>query len=334
MLSVYRRFIQEIDCSPSRGIFMPLPTFIIGGVRRGGTTSLYHAIRQHPEIHLYPHSELNYFVEEEVNGREWHDGHVDPDRWEATHSIEDYGELFANGKRARAIGHKGADLLFWQPAHARIARFVPYARFIFTLRHPVSRAWSHYWVERAKGREILSFDEALAVEDERARKSDWARFHLSYRERGFYDRSLRRFLETFPRERVFVITLEETIARPSETLQRVYRFLGVDPELGLDMAGTHQKQNWATIPRPWVYRTGIRQLVTGYEAATNALARLLTRSKESRRLMRNVLQRPVRKSARQVTMSQEHRAELNALYAAHITALEELLDRSFEEWRR
>ena len=48
---------------------MPLPTFIIGGVRRGGTTSLYYAIRQHPEIYLYAHSELNYFVEDELRGR-------------------------------------------------------------------------------------------------------------------------------------------------------------------------------------------------------------------------------------------------------------------------
>jgi hypothetical protein len=326
---------QKIAHGPNKGIFMPLPpTFIIGGVRRGGSTSLYHAIRQHPDIFLYPHSELNYFVEEEVNGREWHDRHVDPDRWEATHSTEDYAALFVNGSRASAIGHKGADLLFWQPAHARIARFIPNARFIFTLRHPVNRAWSHYWAERAKGRETLSFEEALTAEDERARKSDWARFHLSYRTRGFYDVSLKRFFEIFPRERVLVITLEETIARPSETLQRVYRFLGVDPELGLDLAGTHKKQNWATVRRPWTLHAGIRQLVAGYEFASDKLARFFTRSKESRRLMRNVLQRPFRKSIRQIAMSQEHRAELNALYAAHIAALEDLVDQSFGEWRR
>ena len=311
---------------------MPLPTFIIGGVRRGGSSSLYHAIRQHPDIFLYPHSELNYFVEEEVNGRRWREGPVDPGQWEATHSIDDYAALFANGSRVSTIGHKGADLLYWLPAHARIARFVPQARFIFTLRHPARRAWSHYWIERAKGRETLSFENALAAENERAEKSDWARFHLSYRTRGFYDDQLKRFFDVFSRDHVLVITLEQTIARPRDTLQQVYRFLDVNPELGLDSAGTRKKQNWATLRRPWTLHSGIRPVIDGYERTTNVLTKLLMRSKESRRLMRNNLQRPFRQPMRKITMPDECRAELDTVYAPHIAALENLLNRSFEEW--
>jgi hypothetical protein len=312
---------------------MPLPTFIIGGVRRGGTTSLYYAMQQHPDIYLYPHSELNYFVEEEVNGREWHSEPVDSKRWEDTHSIEDYADLFTKGTGAHAIGHKGADLLFWHQAHSRIARYVPQARFIFTLRHPVNRAWSHYWAEVAKGRENLSFEEALAAEDERADQSDWARYHLSYRTRGYYDRDLKRFFELFPRENVFVITLEETIAHPRETLRQVYRFLMVNPEVGLDLAGTKRQQSWATLPRPWTRAVGIRQFVSGYERATEALARKLSRSKDSRRVMINFLQRPFRRPVQKDVMPAKLRSELNALYAPHIATLEELLERSFEGWR-
>jgi hypothetical protein len=312
---------------------MPLPNFIIGGVRRGGTTSLYYAIRQHPEIYLYPHSELNYFVEEEIRGREWRDEPVDSGRWERTHRVEDYAALFANGTQARAVGHKGADLLFWHPAHGRIARFVPDVRFIFTLRHPVNRAWSHYWAERAKGREILSFEEALAAEQERSAKSDWARYHLSYKARGYYDKNFKQFLETFALERTLVITLEEKIARPRETLQKIYRFLDIDPGLGLDMAGTSRQQGWATLSRPWTRKAGVRRLVAGYEKVTEALARKIAGSKDSRRLMRNFLQRPFRESVRTVCMSEAIRDELNALYAPHIVALENLLDRPFDEWR-
>ena len=311
---------------------MPLPTFIIGGVRRGGSTSLYHTIRQHPDLYVYPHSELNYFVEEEVNGRKWRDGRVDPHQWEATHTLDGYAALFANGSRASAIGHKGADLLFWLPAHARIARYVPNARFIFTLRQPTRRAWSHYWIECAKGRETLGFEKALAAEDERAEKSDWAWFHLSYRARGFYDVQLKRFFEVFSRERVLVITLEQTITQPRETLQQVYRFLGVNPELGLDSAGTHKKQNWATLRRSWTLHSGIRQIIDGYEQSTNALTKLFMRSKTSRRLIRNHLQSPFRKAMRKIAMPDKCRSELDTIYAPHIAALENLLQRSFEEW--
>ena len=312
---------------------MSLPHFIIGGVRRGGTTSLYYAIREHPQIYLYPHSELNYFVEEEVKGRTWREDPVDPDRWEASHSVADYATHFPNKTHARAIGHKGADLLFWHTAHDRIARFVPDVRFIFTLRNPVNRAWSHYWFERAKGRETLSFEQALAAEQERAGRSDWARYHLSYQARGYYDRNLERFFKIFPRERVLVITLEEKIARPRETLQKIYRFLDVDPDLGHTLAQTRRNPGWATLPRPWTRRSGIRQFVGGYETLTDALTSMFASYRDSRRRVRNFLQRPFRESVRQTPMSEELRAELNTLYAPHITALENLLDRSFEEWR-
>ena len=313
---------------------MPLPTFIIGGVRRGGTTSLYYAIREHPQIYLYPHSELNYFVEEDVKGRKWRHDFAAPDHWESSHTVEDYAAFFTNATRARAIGHKGADLLFWQPAHGRIARFVPNARFIFSLRNPVNRAWSHYWFERAKGRETLDFEAALAAEEERAKKNKWAGYHLSYQKRGFYDQNLRRFFKVIPPEQVLIITLEEKIAKPRETLEKIYRFLGVDPELGHTQSTSRRNKGWATIPRPWTRRSGISRLVTGYETVTNAIARALTRSRDSRRLVRNLLQKPFRESMRRVPMPETLYQKLTRLYAPHISALENLLDRSFDEWRR
>ena len=312
---------------------MPLPTFIIGGARRGGSTSLYFTIRQHPQVYLYPHSELNYFTEDELNGRKWHSKPANSDRWDKDHSTEHYAGLFSDAAEATAIGHKGADLLFWQPAHERMARYVPDARFIFTLRDPVKRAWSHYWVERAKGRETLSFEEAIQKEDGRARESDWARFHLAYRLRGCYQLSLQHFFSLFPKENACIVTLEETIADPAATLQKIYRFIDVDPELGLDNLGTRRKQNWAMELRPWAQHGGVRQFVSGYDAAAGALAKIVTRSKSSRRSVRNFLQRPFRVPVQRVEMPAGCLEELNRFYAPHTRALEELLGRPFPEWQ-
>jgi hypothetical protein len=211
---------------------------------------------------------------------------------------------------------------------------VPNAKFNFSLRHPANRAWSHYWIERAKGRETLSFEEALEKEEKRIRQNDWQHFHLSYRTRGFYDLSLEHFLKIFPRENVLIITLEETIAQPRQVLQRVYSFLGVDPELGLESAGGRKKQNWATVPRQWTQRAGLRRLVTGFEFASDQAAKFFTKSKASRRRLRNIFQKPVRKSIQQVSKPTKLFSDLNALYAPHIRRLEDLAERSFKEWRR
>lgn len=38
-----------------------LPNFIVVGANKGGTTSLYHYLKQHPEVYLSPIKEPHYF---------------------------------------------------------------------------------------------------------------------------------------------------------------------------------------------------------------------------------------------------------------------------------
>ncbi|MCP3869651.1 MAG: sulfotransferase [Gammaproteobacteria bacterium] len=310
-----------------------LPTFIIAGERRSGTTSLYSALQVHPEINLYPKSELNYFVEQELSGRQWIDGEPDSARWEETHSIEEYSTLFSDGGAGTAVGHKGADLLFWKPAQTRMMRYAPNARILITLRNPVNRAWSHYWNEVGKGRETLEFDNALQQEQQRSARSAFARFHLSYRARGFYADSLRSFFKVVPREQVLVVTLEESRIHRRDTLGRIYTHLGVNPELGLEGGEQRRNVNWTTVPRPWTRNPLVRPLASAYTALVHAIATPLTRTKEQRHNLRRLLKTPVRHPASGILMPEETRIRLTELYAPGIEALEELLGRSLKEWK-
>jgi len=310
-----------------------LPTFIIAGERRSGTTSLYSALSVHPEIHFYPKSELNYFVEQELNGRQSFDGEPDAARWEETHSIKEYSGLFGDGGGRSAVGHKGADLLFWKPAHRRMMRYAPDARILITLRNPVSRAWSHYWNEVGKGRETLEFDDALKQEQQRSAQSAFARFHLSYGARGFYADSLHSFFEIVPKEQVLVVTLEESRGHRRDTLDRIYSFLGVNPELGLEGGEQRRNANWTTVPRPWTRNPLVRPLAAAYTGLVHAIATPLTRTKEQRHNLRRLLKTPVRRPASGILMPEETQIRLTELYAPATEALEELLGRSFNEWR-
>ena len=145
---------------------------------------------------------------------------------------------------------------------------------------------------------------------------------------------MKHFLKFFPRDNVLIITLEETIANPRQVLHRVYRFLDVNPELGLESAGARKKQTWATVPRQWTQLAGLQHVVTGFEFATDRAAKFCTKSKESRRRLRNIFQKPIRKSFQQVSKPIELFDQLNSLYAPHISRLEDIAKRSFEEWRR
>jgi len=291
-------------------------------------------MKAHPKIYLYPRPDLNYFVEDELNTRKWFSGEVSAEAWDRRHNIQEYAKLFEEGQGYQAVGHKGADLLFWRPAHARMARFLPHdTKFIVILRNPVKRAWSHYWNEVGKGRETLSFEEALAAEEERMKRSAYSRFHLSYMTRGFYERSLESFFETFPPSRVLIITLEECQAHPKETLQKIYSFLGLNPHIGLELAGKRFNENWTTIPRKWAQSSLVSSIAQVYTRLVEAVVVRLFKGSEGRRKARRYLQFPFRKSASGIPMPKELYVRLSEAYAPHIEALEKLLNTEFPQWR-
>jgi hypothetical protein len=312
---------------------MRLPNFIIGGGRRCGTTSLYYWIKKHPEIYFYPQIDSDYFIEQEIIGTyEWQEGEVDAENWEKTHNLENYKKLFGEGKNFSIIGQKDANYLFWKPSHERLAKYLPNAHFIFTLRNPIDRAWSHYWHEVGKGRENLSFEEAIQLEEERARKSAYARLHLSYISRGFYDESLESFFRYIPKEQVLIVTLEETKLHPIETLKEIYKFIGVTPDLGLELAGERYNKNITMLKRSWAKLPMVSFLDDIYTKGVKIFSNLLMKDVEKKRRIRAKALRIFRRSAIREKMKRETRDKLIKIYTPHIKKLEKLLQREFSEW--
>jgi hypothetical protein len=114
---------------------------------------------------------------------------------------------------------------------------VPEAKLIALVRNPVDRAFSHYQHEVALGRELLSFEDALAAEDDRLRGEEermladpayfsHAWWNYTYRARGRYAAQLERWLELFPREQLLVVPSEDLLGEPEKTHALVLEFLG------------------------------------------------------------------------------------------------------------
>lgn len=314
---------------------MPLPTFVIAGERKSGTTALCHWMK-HPDVYMLPREDLNYFIEDEILGTTtWRDGDVSPEQWDRTHSPAQYASLFDAGKHCAAIGEKSADIFYWPNAHERMARFLPDTRFIVLLRHPVKRAWSHYLDEMGKGegRERLEFRDALAAEDERSERSAYARLHLSYRTRGFYGNSARAFLSHVPAQRVLFLTLEEMSRAPRETLRTVYRFIGVDPDIGLELAGTrHNEAGDSDIPRAWTRTAAGRPIARAYHRAAASVAERVVADPAQLRRVKNAAYLPVYQSGRSLTMPDDVRADLTREYARHLSELSDVTSRRYDEW--
>jgi hypothetical protein len=189
----------------------PLPDFVILGAQRAGTTTLYAALAEHPQVRPALVKEIHFFDRNYARGLPWYRAH------------------FSRGAPGTIAGEATPYYLFHPDVPERVAGALPAARFVVLLRDPVARAWSHYHHERSRGREPLTFQEAVDTEEERLGRDAVSHQRFSYLARGRYAEQLERWFAAVPRERFLVIASETLFGSPDETYAKVVSFLGLPP---------------------------------------------------------------------------------------------------------
>jgi hypothetical protein len=216
-----------------------LPTFLVIGTQRAGTTALAYYLRRHPDI-SGPQSvdrtvawgkELHFFDEKFANGPDW---------YRSFFPLEAYRAVLRRFGR-EIVACEGTPYYLFHPAvPERVAATLPRSRLLVLLRDPVDRAYSHYQLMRRMGREQLPFADAIAAEEERLAGERErlltdpgfrARHHRdhSYVARGLYAEQLERWFDHFPREQLLVLRAEDFRARPADVYTQVLEFVGVRP---------------------------------------------------------------------------------------------------------
>lgn len=208
------------------GLFGTLPDYVIIGVQKGGTGSLYNLLVQHPQIAEAATKEVTFFDRHYHKGALWYKAHF-PTRSEKKES----GQI---------AGEASPDYLYLEHAPIQAAKFIPQeTKLIAVLRNPIDRAFSHYQHECRKGCEKLSFEDALENEEQRLLegrdeylnnnlKSFNVR-HFSYKLRGIYVDQIKRWHEHFPKENLLIIKSEEFQKETGRILTQVHEFIGVKP---------------------------------------------------------------------------------------------------------
>jgi Sulfotransferase domain len=223
-----------------------LPSFLVIGAQRAGTTTLFANACGHPDVEppraegpsVYWPKELHFFDENYWRGTSWY-------RAFFPYAASSLGPRL-HGRR-RACGEATPYYLFHPAVPDRVAETLPDIHLIALLRNPVERTYSHYQHMCKLGMETLGFEEALEAEDERlagleealarakpVRREDGRRvhhhhFHRAYVSRSLYADQLERWLAVFPREQLLVLRSEDFLARPEEVFAQVFGFIGVRP---------------------------------------------------------------------------------------------------------
>jgi hypothetical protein len=262
---VVRRLVRAW-CMATAPLRRP-PDILVLGTKRGGSTSLAAYLYAHPQVlppvpaRLAPKG-VRAFDEHPERGRWWYRSH--------------FATVFVRGtarRRRRFAAESTANYLFHEEQATRAATLAPDARAVVLLRDPVERAWSHWRERTRRGLETLSFEDALAVEDERLRTlPSNERANVAYRGQGRYADLLPAWQEAFG-DRLLVVFAEELFADPVATYARVLAFLGLEP---FDLASY---EAWNRHPSPDRVDPATRASLAAFYAPFDArLADLLGRA--------------------------------------------------------
>lgn len=203
-----------------------LPTFIIVGAGKSGTTSLYYYLGQHPEVFLSKVKEPRFFCVCSEEGNAIDTSAFARGEFSVTTSWDSYLSLFAGAEGHRAIGEASIQYMETPGAAQRILAAIPDVSFVALLRDPVDRMHSMYRQRRRDGLERRGFEELL---------DDGEDLDL-YLRGGRYGSNLEPFVRRVGHDRVLALDYDAFGARPRETLRRVFGFLGVDPECPVDVS--------------------------------------------------------------------------------------------------
>jgi hypothetical protein len=203
-----------------------LPNFLVIGTMKGGTTSLYRYLTDHPQIFMSRDKELRFFSRNWTQGLEW------------------YERFFVKAGQAVAIGEASPEYTAYPQFSGvpnRIAKILPEVRLVYLVRHPIERMLSEYHYHMVGGkRGYYSASRPRPSAVDRTLLEDSSYFNISC-----YAMQIEQYLEYFSRDQLLIVKSEDLQSERTKTLRRVYEFLEVDSSwqpahLGKDFQATSE----------------------------------------------------------------------------------------------
>ncbi len=208
-----------------------LPNFLIIGVPKAGTTSLYYWLKQHPEVYMSPIKEPHYFSQ--IGNKD----HITD--W------DDYLRLFEGVKDEKIIGEASTSYFhFHEKAIPLIKnKLGKNVKLLLILRNPIERAWSH-WLMYCKYGIVNYKDDPLKV-NLLGSSASWGVKNpiLTY---SYYSESLEVWLREFGNN-LKVMLFDDLRKEPLDFFKEVLLFLDIDVSFDPQL----EIRNVSGKPRNW-----------------------------------------------------------------------------------
>ena len=299
-----------------------LPGFLVVGAAKSGTTSLYHYLKQHPEVSLNEGQKESWFFTNLI-----HDGILngpgDVDMSLLPKTLEEYSKLFENAEHD-IIGEVSPDYLFYHHMTIpKIREMLGDVKIIIILRNPVERAFSSYMHLVRDGRETLEFKEGLEAEEQRIRDKYW--FIWYYKSAGLYYQQVNDYINNF--KDVKVCLYDDLNADAPYLMRQIYAFLGANAEF---KPNTTRKHNPSGEPRSKLLNRYLKR-PNRLKDSVKPVLKTLHLYPVVQSFMNNI--KGIHdKSLKAVCMNEIIRSELIEYYKTDIMNLEAVIDRDLSHW--
>ena len=224
-----------------------VPTFVVAGAARAGSTAVVEALRQHPQVFVTQPKEPHFFALAGRPAAFQGPGDDETINRVAVTDEDAYRALYPERTEdLHALGEGSVSTLYYhEESVPRLLAFNPDVRVLVVLREPVARAYSSYQYLQVRGLETEP-DFLTAVADEPRRIAEGWHHLWHYEAMSRYADALDHFSRVFG-DRLGVWFYDDFEADSRATADQMLSFIGVDP--GLAPRDDVQRVNVSGRPR-------------------------------------------------------------------------------------
>ncbi len=299
-----------------------LPNFLIVGAAKSGTTSLYHYLKQHPEVYMSPIKEPRFITSQFLKFPLGGIGGIGAEK-KIIKNFFEYKRLFENVKSEKAIGEASTDnLYYYDNAIKYVKNNWGNIKIIILLRNPIESAFSAYMMNVRDGKEDLSFEDALRAEDQRI-NMNWP-FGWHYKSVCFYYNQVKAYLEEFSQVKVYLF--DDLRTNVLDLINDMYGFLGVNQLFTPDIS---VKYNVGGIRRN-KFLHNVLTKPNLLKTISKKLFKLFLKEEKRGKLLQFLIVRNLDKQ--NINMKQETHEQLANLFTEDVVKLQGLINRNLMHW--
>ncbi len=298
-----------------------LPNLFIPGAGKSGTSALHEYLDQHPDITMSKVKEPHFWTPLDFKAYTRSD-------WDK------YLSLFESDPITRYRGESSTGYMQFPFFIERIKQYYDETpRFIFILRNPIDRCYSHYWWLRGMGSEKLSFRDAVMadydLEPGPETKLPEANYK-SYFQFGLYGKWLSRFFDNFHKDCIHIVSNEELKVDPLATVNECFDFLGLEK---LDAITEVEVNKTQILRNPGLFKYS--KLLAFNQLNIPRIVKDVTPGFIKKAIRKHLIKSVLRASTTDKSypkISDEDREWLKVHYEADVRLLKSLTEMRFESW--